>query len=67
MVVLAIVLSIVGSVGAIVALCLVVYAVYKPVKLEAPLPDGQYKIHFVGRNKMTNSPIYDVEEIEEKK
>ncbi len=57
------VLMVVGLIGFVVSMCVVVYLFYKRPAKEEALPDGQYHIHFMGHNKQTGAPIYDVEQL----
>lgn len=59
------VLMILGLVGFIASMCLVVYLLWRKPHMEEPLPDGQYRMHFVGHNKQTGAPIYDVTELDD--
>ncbi len=58
-------LMIAGLVGFIASMCIILYHFWRRPKQDEALPDGQYHIHFMGHNKHTGAPIYDVEQTHE--
>ena len=63
MIVLAIVLGFIGSIGAMVSICWAVYIAYNKPKPEESLPDGTYRLKFAGRDKVTGASKYEMDEV----
>lgn len=60
------ILSILGLLGFIAAMCVVVYLFWRRPKPETPLPEGNYHIKCVGINKSTGAAVYDVTDLDDK-
>lgn len=66
MVIVAFVFALLGIILAIVAMTMVVAAVWKKREPPETLPDGAYLIHLVGYDKLTNEPKYNMEKVDAK-
>ena len=62
----AIILGIGGFVCIMIAMGIALRLALRRPKLDEPLPDGTYCIHFVGYNKLTSAPMYEAKDVAEK-
>ncbi len=66
MVTVALILGVAGFMLSVVAIiCVGVYLAWRKPKLDEPLPDGVYRLKFLRRDKLSGTPQYEVEDIEE--
>ena len=54
-----------GLVVAIGLMCFGVWLAWRRPKLEEPLPDGTYRIKCVGHDKLSGTPLYEAEVVED--